>query len=294
MTILKSLTNPDKLLFKDLEISKFKLANFYISIKNWILPYVINRPLSILRCPEGSDNTCFYQKHPNETIPETISFINVESKKSLKPYLYIKNLDGLISLIQLGALEIHIWNSTINNTDYPDQLVFDLDPGKDVSFLKIADAAILLNTLLKNINLKGYLKTTGKKGLNIIVPLSVKNDYNEVKDFAKAVAQFLAYNFPELFIAQMNKNKRKGKIFIDYLRNNKGATFIAPYSTRAIKTVGVSTPLSWEELKYIKSSDYFNINNLSSRLLQLTQDPWKNFLKMNQIITKEMWGKIDI
>jgi len=286
------LTNPDKILFDKHQVSKKMLAEYYLQIKDWILPHIINRPLTILRCPEGVAKPCFFQKHPNETIPKEVSYVNFKSDGASKSYLYIKDLKGLIALIQLGALEIHIWNHTIDKMSYPDQLILDLDPDDKFSFSQIIEGAKIINDLLQSIHLKALLKTTGKRGLNLVIPLAKKNSQEEVLEFAKIIAKLMSSEHPKLFVATMKKSARKHRIFIDYIRNAEAATFIAPYSTRATENIGIATPISWKELSSIKSGAHYNFTNIIDRLTRLKLDPWKNFFKAKQSINQKNWGQI--
>lgn len=286
---LDILTNPDKILFTKLKTSKIMLADFYISIKDWILPHIINRPLTILRCPSGIKAPCFFQKHPGEKVPKYISYVEVSSKVEERPYLFIKDLAGLLSLVQLGATEIHIWNCQVTELARPDQLIIDLDPDKDFTFSQITQAALIINKFFQKIKLVNFLKTTGRKALNIVIPLSQKNDSEEVLLFARKFSEFMGQLFPDRFVSTMSKTKRKGKIFIDYLRNAPSATFIAPYSTRANESIGISTPLSWKELNSITSGDHYNFTNLLLRLEKIKDNPWNDFYKIKQSIKKEHW-----
>lgn len=281
------LTNPDKILFKKHQVSKKMLAEYYLKIQDWILPYIINRPLTILRCPDGVGKPCFFQKHPNESIPKEVSYIDFKIEGNSKPYLYIKDVDGLIALVQLGALEIHIWNHTINKLSHPDQLVLDLDPDEKFSFSQIAEGAMIINHFLQSIHLKTFLKTTGRRGLNIIIPLAQKNKQNEVLEFSEVFAKMMSTKYPKLFVATMKKSARKNRIFIDYIRNAQAATFIAPYSTRATENIGIATPISWKELSSINSGDHYNFSNAIARLSKLKLDPWKNFFKIRQSINQK-------
>lgn len=287
------LTNPDKLFFSKLKVSKIMLAEYYLQIKDWILPHIIDRPLTIFRCPEGVGKPCFFQKHPNETVPKEVSYVSFKSNGNSKPYLYIKDIRGLIALVQLGALEIHIWNHTVNKFSYPDQLVLDLDPSDKFSFAQIKEGAVTINACLQSIGLKGFLKTTGRRGLNIIIPLAQKNTQSDVLEFAQTFAKILSRKFPKLFVATMKKAARKNRIFIDYIRNAEAATFIAPFSTRATENIGIATPLSWPELAAIKSGAHYNFSNIIARLTKLKHDPWDNFFRSKQSITKKTWAALN-
>lgn len=285
---LVHLTNPEKILFEKLKISKKMLAEYYFSIQDWILPHIINRPITIVRCPSGTTKPCFYQKHPGENISQDIFYVDYEKTADAKPYLYIKNIDGLIALVQLSAVELHIWNCTIHDLAHPDQMILDLDPDKNFVFSQIVEGAKLINTFLKTLKLKSFLKTTGRKGLNIVIPLAQKNSGAEVFEYARSIAIYMSNKYPDLFVANPRKTERHGRIYLDYLRNHPSATFIAPFSTRATEAVGIATPISWKELATIKSGDHYNFNNIQARLNKLKSDPWQNLFKLKQSMTKKL------
>lgn len=280
------LTNPEKILFEKLKINKKMLAEYYFAIKDWILPHIINRPISLFRCPNGASGDCFYQRLYNETLSNEIYPINFQHH-SKKTYFYIKNFQGLMSIVQLGTLEIHIWNCKVNDMSHPDQMILDLDPDVNFSFSQIVNGAFIIKKFLDAMKLKSFVKTTGRKGLNIAIPLANKNSSSDVLEFAGSIAKFLSNKHPELFIATMSKKSRQGRIFIDYLRNAPESTFIAPFSTRATETVGIATPISWRELKKISSGNYINFTNILSVLSKQKKDPWQNFFKSKQNISKQ-------
>lgn len=273
------LTNPDKALYPEEGITKLDLVNYYRTVQRWILPYIINRPLTLLRCPENY-HECFYQKHLNKEKPKGIERVVIKEKTKTENYLYIKNVTGLLSLAQLGVLEIHPWGSDIKKLNFPDMIIFDLDPAPDVSWKKVVAAAKLLKKELAKLKLKSFVKTTGGKGLHVVIPIKPEYDWHKVKLFAHTFVKFIVMNHPDDFVASSSKAKRKGKIFIDYLRNQKGATAIAPYSTRARAGAPVSTPLRWEELSDRAEDNFYTIFTLPARLKKLKKDPWHDFFKV--------------
>lgn len=268
------LTHPDRILYPEKNISKLQIAQFYDNIQEWILPYIINRPLSILRCPQGIGEECFFQKHLNEK-----KFNEIYSTDE---YLYIRNLKGLIQLVQMNVLEIHPWGARIDKIEKPDMMIFDLDPGEDILWKKVIKAAFILKEELEQYNLQAFVKTTGGKGLHIVVPIQRRYEWDDMLHFSKIFVQYITAKYPADYIDVMNKSKRKGKIFIDYLRNNRGSTAIAPYSIRARENAPVATPLGWDELTPKIKSASFTINNLEKRLKQLTSDPWQDFFSLKQ------------
>ncbi len=279
-----SFSHPDRILFTDPNITKIELAEFYQNINKWILPHIINRPLSLVRCPQGGLEHCFYQKHIDENLPDGIYTIDLEEKHSSDKYLYIKDLNGLMALVQLGVLEIHPWGCHIDQIEKPDLITFDLDPGPGVKWEKVVQIAHYLNEQLENIGLKSFVKTTGGKGLHIVIPLLPDKDWVTVKSFAHAFVNLMVEQNPKDLIGTMAKSKREGKIFIDYLRNNRGATSVAAYSTRAKPGAPISTPLSWEELTSKIQSASYTIHNLLQRLNKLKNDPWENYFKTKQTL----------
>lgn len=278
------LSHPDKLYFPKAKISKSDLAQYYHRYIDWILPHLKNRPVSILRCPEGIKGECFYQKHI-ESLPNTIGQVTVKEQNAIGQHLVIKNEASLISLVQYGALELHTWGSLADDIDTPDRMVFDLDPGPRLSFDKIIAGAYLLHKELANLGLESFVKTSGKKGLHVFVPLKRVHTWDEVKSFAQTLAERLAEQNPKNYVATINKQKRQGRILIDYLRNQRGSTTVAAYSTRATPIAGISTPLAWEELKKLSSAAEFNFSTIPQRLKNLKRDPWENYFKLKQKLT---------
>ncbi len=288
------LTHPERVLYPDQGLTKGELAEFYADIADWILPHVVNRPLTIVRCPGGSQGQCFYQKNVGEGLPDAIQGVSVEGKEADKTYISIKDLKGLISLVQVGVLEIHPWGSRIDNLEKPDRMIFDLDPGEGVSYAGVVEAAFKLRDILGGLGLRSFVKTSGGKGLHVVVPLERRSGWEEMKSFSKAVADEMVRMEPAKYIATMSKEKRKGKIFIDYLRNNRDATAVAAYSTRARKGAPVSTPVTWDELTPDLAPNKYNVGNLRARLSSLKQDPWKEFFTTRQSITADMKNKVGL
>ncbi len=278
------LTNPTKILYPEQGITKLELATFYDAIHDWILPYIINRPLSLVRCPDGQREKCFYQKHMIDEPTGTLHVIHIQEKEKTQPYVYIKDKEGLISLVQMGVLEIHPWGSTIDELEKPDIIIFDIDPAPDVEWKKVIQAARFIRDELEKLGITSFVKTTGGKGLHVTVPIKPQRPWEEIKIFSKTFVKYLVSLKPESYVDVMTKSKRAGKIYLDYLRNQRGATAIAPYSTRAFTGAPVATPLSWEELSpKIKSASY-TIKNLVNRLDKLKVDPWKNFYNLKQTL----------
>jgi bifunctional non-homologous end joining protein LigD len=289
----EALSNPDRILYPDQGITKQALADYYTSVASWILPYVVNRPLTIVRCPEGHQKSCFYQKHVTDGLPKAIRSVQVKEKHGVMKTLVIDDLDGLLGLVQIGVLEIHLWGSSADQIDKPDRLVFDLDPAPDVDWKDTIQAAQLLQKLLETLHLTSFVKTTGGKGLHVVAPLDPIATWDEVKPFAKSIAAGLTRHAPNQYIDVMTKAKRTGKIFIDYLRNGYGATSIAPYSTRATSQAPVSTPIRWDELTVNLNPAALQVKTVPARLKRLRRDPWGGFVDVHQAITPDLQRECD-
>jgi bifunctional non-homologous end joining protein LigD len=289
-----SLSNPDRVMYPQQGITKLDLARYYESVADWILPHVVRRPLSLVRCPKGQGGKCFFQKHLNETLQAPVRGVVVKEKGEASQYVVIDDLPGLITLVQFGVLEIHPWLSREDRLEQPDRLVLDLDPGPGVEWPQVVEAAELLRRLLEELDLVSFVKTTGGKGLHVVVPLMRRNTWEEVRSFAEAVAREVARAAPDRYVATMTRQKRTGRIFIDYLRNARGATAVAAYSTRARLGASVSTPLTWDELRAVDCPDIFSVTSVSERLGRIRRDPWPGFFDARQSITGAMRRRIGL
>ncbi|MBV6469562.1 MAG: Multifunctional non-homologous end joining protein LigD [Nitrospirae bacterium] len=287
-----TLSHPQRMLYPEQQLTKEALARYYETVSEWILPHLQGRPLSLVRCPEGYEQECFYQKHATDRIPDVIGRVEIPTKESSASYMVADSLPALIGLVQLGVLELHTWGARRDRLERPDRFVLDLDPAPDVPWPMVVEAAQLLRTLLQELDLRSFVKTTGGKGLHVVVPIRRTQGWDEVKAFSKAVAEHLVGTIPERFIATMSKQKRGGKIFIDYLRNAEGATAVAAYSTRARRGAPVSVPLAWDELSPGLRSDHFTVVDLPQRLRQLAEDPWREYFSQRQTITRSMLAKL--
>jgi bifunctional non-homologous end joining protein LigD len=284
------LTNPQKLLYPKSGITKLDLARYYQQVAKWMLPHVGNRLLSLVRCPAGSGPACFFQKHPGASHLEHLRYVDVEGET--EEYLALDDLGGLVSLVQLGVLEIHIWGSLADRYEKPDRLIFDLDPDPAVQWSEVVTAARQVRSLLEELGLESFVKTTGGKGLHVVIPIQRRTNWDDAKAFCRGVADFMVAAAPKQYIAKMSKAARKGKIFIDYLRNDQGATAVAPYSTRNRPGAPVSVPITWDELSPRLKSDQFNVHNLADRLAKLKRDPWAEIKTTKQSITAAMVRQI--
>lgn len=283
------LTNLDRVLYPDIGLTKLGLATYYAQVAGWILPHVIGRPLSLVRCPEGQGGQCFFQKHPGKGTPEALERIKIREKDGIEDYVMIQNLDGLLSIVQMSVLEIHLWGSRGDRLEQPDRLIFDLDPDENLPWPRVIEGARLVRERLRKLDLESFVKTTGGKGLHVVVPISPRRqEWPAVKEFTRQIAESIVADQPKLYTANMSKAGRKGKIFIDYLRNDRGATAIAPYSTRRKPGAPVSVPLAWDELTSAIKSDHFNTSNLAGRLEGLASDPWAEIDKIKQSLPRRV------
>jgi len=288
------LSHPDKILYPADGITKLDLAHYYEQVADWMLPLVADRLISLVRCPAGSEQKCFFQKHPGPGAFEDLRRYRVREKSATEEYLVVQKVSDLISLVQMSVLEIHLWGSRADQFERPDRLIFDLDPDEAVTWPRVVAAAKEVRLLLEELGLVSFLKTTGGKGLHIVVPIQRRTSWDDAKEFCRAVADFLVAAAPDRYIATMSKAARKGKIFVDYLRNDRGATSIAPYSTRARPRATVSVPIAWDELNSNLRSDHFTVKNLPARLGRLKKDPWADLAKTRQSITAAMLRQLEL
>ena len=272
------LTHPDKLLWSDEKVTKRNLAEYYDAVQEWMLPHVTDRPLALVRCPEGMGQKCFFQRNWSETLPAAIGKAEVGDGKKKEQHVTVHDLSGIISLVQIGVLEIHTWNCASEDVQHPDQLIFDLDPGPDVPWKRIVDGAKKLNEMLTKLKLPTFLKTSGGKGLHITIPIEPNIDWDSGKSFCQTIANALVEQ-SDWFVANMRKDLRGGKIYIDYNRNGHFATAVAPYSSRNRAGAPVSMPITWEELAKVKSANDFTVNNAAKYLAKRKKNPWASFEK---------------
>jgi bifunctional non-homologous end joining protein LigD len=284
------LTSPDRVLYEGMGLTKLDLARYYERVADWMLPHVADRPLSLVRCPQGRDGECFFQKHVGDTFPEAVGRVAIPEKEGDEAKLYgtVDSVAGLVALVQMGVLEIHLWGARTDRLERPDRLVFDLDPDVGLAWERVIEATFALRVRLAELGLQSFVKTTGGKGLHVVVPLTRRHGWEEVKDFARAVAADLVRREPERYTDNARKARRKGRIFIDYLRNGRGATFIAPFSTRAREGAPVSAPVAWKEVGPKLRSDQWSAATLPTRLARLSEDPWQGIDQVRQSITREV------
>jgi bifunctional non-homologous end joining protein LigD len=289
-----NLTRPDRVLYPLQGITKRQLAEYFAAVQEWILPQLAGRPLSLVRCPRGAGEKCFFQKHLGDTMPPTLRGIEIKEKEEPEIYILVDDAAGLISLAQLGVLELHPWGSTEKKLEQPDRIVMDLDPDEGLPWAAVVTAARELRETLADIGLESWVKTSGGKGLHVVVPLVPKAGWEDVKTFARALAEQLARQSPSQYVSTMSKAKRRGKIFVDYLRNSRGATSVAAYSPRARGGAPVSAPVDWDELGPKLRADAFTLETMPARLAKLKHDPWEKLAGRRQTLTAPMRRKLGL
>lgn len=282
------ISHPDRILYPRDGITKRDLAEYYRFVADRMLPHISDRPLSIVRCPEGTGAACFFQKHPPAGLSQSVRRITIKEKSGTDVYQSVHDSHGLLSLVQFNAVEFHIWGSKIDQIEQPDRIVFDLDPDAGLQWSDVVEAARLLRRLLDKLGLPAYLKTTGGKGLHVVTPIRPEREWDEVKEFCRNMASLVMQLRPDRYVVNMSKAKRRGKIFIDYLRNERGSTWVAPYSARAREHAPISTPIDWKELGRVKSSATFTLQNLTRRLKSRRSDPWKDIARAAVSLTDAM------
>lgn len=269
------ITSPEKIMDNDTQLTKLQLAEYYAAVAKTMLSHIARRPLSLVRCPEGSGKSCFFQKHAGAGLPQNVGSVAVRSKSSgaTEQYITLDNAHGLIELAQMGVLEIHPWGSRNNALETPDRIIFDLDPGDGIAWEQLIASALEVRGLLVQLSLESFVKSTGGKGIHVVAPIKAEHAWTQVKEFAHSFVQMMAAANPKLYLTKMTKAERGGRIYLDYLRNERGATAIAPYSSRARKGAPVAMPLAWAELKTNARPD-FAVANFAQWKSRLGRDPW--------------------
>jgi len=287
------ITHPERVLFEELGLTKQALAEYYETVAEWMLPELRERPLSLVRCPQGPGEGCFYQKNIDERFPAEIERVPVELGGG-GTYAAANTAGAVVGLVQFGVIELHAWGATTRDLTRPDRMILDLDPDPALAWRHVMAAAHRARERLEDLGLESFVKTTGGKGLHVVVPLSRRHDWDEVKDFSRALAESMANDDPKLFTPKMAKRERTRRIFIDWLRNAEGATAVAPYSVRARKGAPVATPLHWDELGGRMKPAQFHAGNVPRRLRGLRSDPWKPMRRGAQNLTAAMKRKLGI
>ncbi len=277
-------SHPDRVVFAGQAITKRRLIDYYLSVKELILPHVANRPLSLVRFPSGADGDGFFQKHASPGFPDAFKPMTIREKEGKGQYLYIEDERGLVAAVQMGVLELHIWGAHNNTLEKPDRLVFDLDPDEAVDFATVRSSAREMRDRLKHLGLELFAMVTGGKGIHVVVPLTPHHGWEDIRAFAEAMARTLAAENPDRYLAEMSKARRKNRIFIDYLRNARGATAIAPFSTRARKGAPLAWPVSWTALGRLPSAHEATVETAAGLLARQKKNPWGGYFDVNQVL----------
>ena len=284
-----TITHPERAVYPESGLTKLQLAEYYEAVAPLMLPHIRARPISSVRCPDGIGGTCFFQKH---WPPKGGAKINTkpvaEGDGEAEPYAFASTARDLVALVQHGTVETHIWGSRFDSLDKPDRLVLDLDPGPGVAWRTIKLAALEVRDLFTSLQLESWVKLTGGKGLHVVVPIERRADWDVVNTFAKAAAERLVRGNSTRYVAKASKAIRDARIFIDWLRNSRGATYAAPWSARARQGAPVSVPIGWDALSSISKPDQFTIPKVMKMIAAGQDDPWKDMLTLKQRLTPAM------
>ena len=285
------ITHAQRVIYPKSHLTKLDLVNYYDQISDYILPHLENRLISVVRCPQGLAGKCFFQRHENIS-SEFIHEFKINDQDI--PYIYIKDKKGLLTLIQFGVIEIHAWCSRMDDINRPDRIIFDLDPDPKIPWEIIVDAAAEVKLRMDKLGLESFLRTTGGKGLHVVIPIKPHYEFAVIKSFARAFAQKMAADHPENYVVNMSKVKRQGKIFIDYLRNDLTSTAITSFSARAHEDATIAMPLSWDDLDYDLDPKNFNLVTISKYLKNRKSDPWEDVLGNKQTLTKALLKELGV
>ena len=277
------LSSPDKVLWEEQGVTKSELADYYLAVADRILPHIARRPITLVRCPTGAEKKCFYQRHPASGVLPQLKEVPIPGFD--EPYLHMEDEAGLVAAVQMGTLELHPWGVTVERPDRPDRIIFDLDPAEGLGFDAVVAAALDVRDRLEAMGLRSFAKTTGGKGLHVVVPISPDSEWREAKAFAKELAEMMSEERPDLYLARISKAEREGRIFIDYLRNDPTSTAVGPYSTRARKGAPVSLPIEWDEVAPGLDPKAFNLRTVPG-LIADRPDPWAEILDVRQALPK--------
>jgi bifunctional non-homologous end joining protein LigD len=279
------ISHPDRVMYPDLQLTKLDLAKYYESIGDWVLPHVRGRPLTLVRCPTGLAAPCFFMKHSKVWAPPALRRVDIQEKTKIGEYLIADSVAAIVSLVQMGVLEVHTWNSRIDRVEQPDRIVFDIDPGPEVSWRAVCDAARVVRGALEALDLRSFVKTTGGRGLHVVVPLAPRADWSECLAFARGLAAQIAATDPATYTTTFRKAGRERLLLIDYLRNNRTNTSIAAYSMRAKPHAPVSVPVRWSELGQRLDAARLTVKTVPARLARGT-DPWAEYWTCRQQLTR--------
>jgi bifunctional non-homologous end joining protein LigD len=281
-----TISSPDRVVYQESRITKGQVAEYYRAVADLILPELANRPLSLVRCPNGAAGACFFQKHHAGTLGEHVQAIPLRQKSGKEDYLFVRDAAGLLELVQMNTLEFHPWGSRVDDVEHPDRLVFDLDPDPGTEWKRILAAARDVRARLEDVGLESFVRLSGGKGLHVVVPLLPEADWERAKDFCEAFAQAMVAHRPDEYVATMSKAKRVGKIFIDWLRNGRGATSVTSWSLRARPGAPVAVPLRWDELGRTRAGNQFDMKQALARAASAKADAWRGIEQVRQRLPK--------
>ena len=279
------ISNPTRLIYPEAKITKIALADYYRAVAPIMLPWTANRPVSLVRCPQGRARKCFFQKHDAGSFGPHVHHIPIREKKGeIEDYLFVRDQAGLIACVQMGTIEFHGWGARVDEVEKPDRLVFDIDPDEGLGFDKVRKAARDLRRQLADVGLQSFAMLTGGKGVHVIVPLTPRAEWPQVRDFAQRFAAALATAEPDRFTANLSKASRKGRMFLDYLRNQRGATAILPFSARAREGAPVAAPIAWDELEDAESGARFTVRDANQLIERAASRPLQNWGEADQVL----------
>jgi bifunctional non-homologous end joining protein LigD len=284
------ISHPDRLIYPELGISKIELARYFNDIADWIVPHVAGRPLTLVHCPAGLAAPCNYLRHAKAWGPSALGRVKIQEKTKIGEYLVANSAAAVISLAQMGIVEIHTWNSTVDAIERPNRIVWDLDPGPSVTWQQIGQAARLVREVLLTLGLRTWVKTTGGRGLHVVAPLAAQRDVAECLQFSRAVGDAIVRSQPSLYTTAFAKVGRERKILIDYLRNNRTNTSISAFSPRARPGAGVSMPIDWEDLG--TPPERWTLTTVPTRLKRMRVDPWREYWTAAQKVSKSSFKAI--
>jgi bifunctional non-homologous end joining protein LigD len=274
------ISHPDRLIYPDFGISKLQLARYYEHVGSWMLPHVAKRPLTLLHCPAGLAAPCNYLRHAKAWGPNALRRVRIREKTKIGEYLVADSVEALVSLAQMGIVEIHTWNSTDDDVDRPNRIILDLDPGPQVTWKQVVTAAKLVRDVLKTLGLNSWVKTTGGRGLHVVVPIRPEREWSACLAFARDVSEAIARTDPDLYTTTFAKAGREHKLLIDYLRNNRTNTAVSAFSTRARPGAHVSMPVGWRDLA--SGPERWTLLTVPARLKRLKTDPWADYWSSTQ------------
>lgn len=277
------LTHPDRVVYPADGVTKQQVFDYYQTVMPWLLPEIRDRPLSVLRCTDGVNGACFFQKHVGGGLGRSVQSVPIEEADGgIEHYIVVRDARGVLELVQFNAIEFHPWGATVRDPERADRIVFDLDPAPGVSWQRVVEAAFEVRARLAALQLQSFARLSGGKGLHVVLPLKPATPWERARQFAHGLASALAASAPQDFIATASKKQREGRIFVDYLRNTRGATSVASYSLRARDGAGVAMPVSWQELRRMPDAAAFDVHSALERLKRRRSDPWAGLPSLRQ------------